>query len=473
MRITFYGATREVTGSCFLIEVGERRILVDCGLIQGSPAHERHNHDPFLFDPAGVDAVVLSHAHLDHSGRLPLLIKRGFKGRIYTHHASIDLCRIMLEDAGYLHEKEAEWQNRKRERKGLEPVEPLYTRNEGRLSARQFHGLDYHETAEPVPGMSLTLHDAGHILGSAVVELGLDEGGEHRRVVFTGDLGHRGTPILRNPEPVAEADLVVMESTYGDRCHRPWSDTWEELGGIFREAREAGGNVLVPTFAVDRTQMLLYTFNRYFDDWGLGNWQIFLDSPMAIKATRVYARHGALYDTHAAAFEATHGDLFDLPNLHFTETTEASMGLNSIRAGAIIIAGSGMCTGGRIKHHLKHNVWRPETQLVITGFQAAGTLGRALVDGAHHIRLWGETVRVQAKVHTVGGLSAHADQQGLLDWYDGFRGAPPPVAVVHGEPAAQDALVAALRSRTMARSMRFGETLDLIDPGAAVAGDVP
>ncbi|MDZ7809587.1 MAG: MBL fold metallo-hydrolase RNA specificity domain-containing protein [Arhodomonas sp.] len=219
--------------------------------------------------------------------------------------------------------------------------------------------------------------------------------------------------------------------------------------------------------------MLLYTFNRYFDDWGLGNWQIFLDSPMAIKATRVYARHGGLYDTHAAAFEAAHGDLFDLPNLHFTETTEASMGLNSIRAGAIIIAGSGMCTGGRIKHHLKHNVWRPETQLVITGFQAVGTLGRALVDGAHRIRLWGETVRVQAKVHTVGGLSRHADQQGLLDWYDGFRGAPPPVAVVHGEPAAQDALVEALRSRTMARSMRFGETLDLIDPGAAVAGDGP
>ncbi|MCS4504331.1 MBL fold metallo-hydrolase [Arhodomonas aquaeolei] len=469
MELGFYGATREVTGSCFLLEVGRRRVLVDCGLIQGSHRHERHNRDPFPFEASSIDAVVLTHAHLDHSGRLPLLIKRGFRGRIFTHRATVDLCRIMLEDAGYLNEKEAQWENRKRERKGLRPVEPLYTRDEARLSTHRFHGLDYGQEREVVPGVRLTLRDAGHILGSALAVLDLEETGTRRRVVFSGDLGHKGTPILRDPEVVDRADLVVMESTYGDRRHRGWEETWAELGGIFREARQAGGNVLVPTFAVDRTQMLLYMFKRYYQDWGLDDWQIFLDSPMAIKATRVYARHTALYDERAAAFERAHGELFDLPNLRLSESTEASMGINRIRSGAVIVAGSGMCTGGRIKHHLKHNIWRREAHVVITGFQAAGTPGRAMVDGASHIRLWGETVRVQATVHTVGGLSAHADQDGLAGWYDGFGGRPP-VAIVHGEPAAQDALAARLQGdgATHARAMRYGERLDLTAPGAGL-----
>lgn len=471
MKLTFYGATREVTGSCYLLEVGGHRLLVDCGLIQGSPKHERHNRDPFAFDPSRIDAVVLTHAHLDHSGRLPLLIKRGFRGWIYTHRATVDLCRIMLEDAGYLNEKEALWENRKRERKGLKPVEPLYSRREAQLSERQFVALEYAETKEIVPGVRVTLHDAGHILGSAIAALDLTEGNIRRRVVFSGDLGHKGTPILRDPEIAPDTDLVVMESTYGDRSHRPWQETWKEMGQIFSEARSAGGNILIPTFAVDRTQMLLYVFKRYFDDWGLQDWEIFLDSPMAIKATRVYARYTTLYDERAAAFERSHGDLFDLPNLRLCERTEDSMAINRIRAGAIIVAGSGMCNGGRIKHHLKHNIWRRETQVLITGFQAAGTPGRALVDGARYLRLWGEAIRVQAKIHTVGGLSAHADQQGLLNWYGRFEKLPP-VAVVHGEPRAQDALIEHLRSErnAVAESMVFGRTLDLAAPAAGLDG---
>lgn len=462
MRITFFGAAREVTGSCFLVEVGDQRLLVDCGLIQGSRRHERHNHDPFPFDPRRVDSVVLSHAHLDHAGRLPLLFRRGFRGPIITHHATVDLSRIMLQDAAYLNEKEAEWENRKRERKGLEPVEPLYSRSDALLTERHFNGIGYGEPTNVLPGVTLTLRDAGHILGSAIVELDLVEDGHRRRVVFSGDLGHVGTPILRDPETVTAADRVVLESTYGDRRHRSWESTWEEMGDILTNARNAGGNVLIPTFAVDRTQMLLYMFKRYYEAWGLDRWAIFLDSPMAIKATRVYARHGALYDERASAFERTHGDLFDLPNLRLIERTEESMQINRIRSGAIIIAGSGMCTGGRIKHHLKHNVWRRETQIVITGFQAAGTPGRALVDGARHIRLWGETVRVAAAVHTVNGLSAHADQAGLCDWYDHFEGRPP-VSVVHGEPSAQDTLVQRLRAVFGARAeaVEFGEGIDL------------
>lgn len=466
MELQFLGATGEVTGSCFLLTVAGRKLLVDCGMIQGSPRHERHNREPFAFDVGDIDAVVLTHAHLDHSGRLPLLVKRGYHGPIHTHRASVELCKIMLEDAGFLAEKDAEWENRKRARKGLEPVEPLYTRREAQVAHRQFHPLEYDQTEEILPGVRLRLHDAGHILGSAIAELTLTEGELTRTVVFSGDLGHAGAPILRDPTSLAAADLVVMESTYGDRLHRSWDATWKEMGEIVAGARAAKGNILIPSFAIDRAQVLLYTFNRYFKEWGLDDWEIFLDSPMAIEATEVYARYARVYDEHATRFDRRNGGLFDLPNLHMTRRTEESMAINRFRSGAIIIAGSGMCTGGRIKHHLKHNVWRKDTHLMIVGFQAAGTLGRALVDGARHIRLWGETIQVNAQVHTVGGLSAHADQQGLVDWYGGFANRPA-VALVHGEPRAREPLAERLRSELSAPVIcpAFRQTLDLRAPG--------
>ena len=321
----------------------------------------------------------------------------------------------MLRDSAYLNEKETEWENRKRERKGLELLEPLYTIQDAREAMRRFKCLEYGAEKRILPGVTLRLLDAGHILGSSIVELWLEENGVRRKLVFSGDLGATDRPILHDPSPVEDADFVLMESTYGDRLHRSPEETRQEVVEIVEQARKARGNIVIPAFAVGRTQHLLYAFARYFDDWQLGRWQIFLDSPMAIEATEVYARHADLYDAESRELWRQNAERPLLPNLQLTRTANQSMRLNAIRSGAIIIAGSGMCTGGRIKHHLKHNIWRKDCHIVIVGYQARGTIGRMLVDGASRIRLWGETYVVRAQVHTVGGLSAHADQDGLVD----------------------------------------------------------
>ncbi len=460
MDIQFFGAAQEVTGSCFLVRAGAHRVLVDCGLIQGSYEDEARNRVPFPFEPGEIDAVILTHAHLDHSGRLPLLVKAGFRGPIYTHRASRDLCRIMLKDAAFLNEKDAEWENRKRERKGLAPVAPLYTVAEVEQAMRRFKTLDYDIEQDILPGVRMRLLDAGHMLGSAILELWLGGDGGRRKLVFSGDLGHRGAPILRDPQTVREADLVVMESTYGDRNHRSWDATWAELAQVLDAADGDKGNILIPAFAVGRSQELLYIFARHWREWKLDRWAIFLDSPMAIRATEVYARYWELYDAEAARTQRTRGTPFELPNLYYSSTANQSMRINRMRAGAIIIAGSGMCTGGRIRHHLKHHVWREHCHVLFVGFQARGTLGRALVDGAKEINLWGETIRVAAQIHTIGGLSAHADRDGLLQWYRYFEGRPP-VALVHGEPTAIDGLRQRLQQD-------FKTRVSVPEPGARI-----
>jgi len=452
MELIFFGAAREVTGSCFLIRTGRYRILIDCGLIQGSPREEDRNREPFPFDPAAIDVVILTHAHLDHSGRIPMLVNQGFKGHIITQSASRDLCRIMLKDAAYLNEKDAEWENRKRQRKHRPLVEPLYSGEDAIKALRRFRAINYNDELEILPGVRLRLRDAGHILGSSIVELWLKDKGVKRKLVFSGDLGHVGAPILRDPELVREADLVIMESTYGGRSHRSWDETWSEMAEIFNERRANRGNILIPSFAVGRSQELLYTFGQNRESWGMDRWRIFLDSPMAIEATQVYARHTPLYDEEAAAVQRARGNPFMLENLHLSHTANQSMAINRIAHGAIIIAGSGMCDGGRIRHHFKHNIWRRDCKLIIVGFQARGTLGRSLVDGAKEIRLWGELVQVSAKVHTIGGLSAHADGEGLFRWYKGFEGTPP-VALVHGEPESITPLADRLQNETGARVM--------------------
>jgi metallo-beta-lactamase family protein len=464
MELHFHGATEEVTGSCHLIKLGGYQVLLDCGLIQGSIGNESRNEQDFPFNPKEIDAVVLSHAHIDHSGRLPLLVKRGFTGPIYSQQATKSLCRIMLKDAAFLNEKEAEWENKKRERKGLKLVQPLYDRTDAICTMKQFRAKAYDEEFTVLPGIKVRFNDAGHILGSSIIELWLEQKGQSRKLVFSGDLGQSNMPILRNPATVKDADLVLMESTYGDRLHRPFNDTLSELSELFSAPNLARGNIIIPSFAVGRTQLLLFLFSKYAHEWGLDNWHIFLDSPMAIEATEVYDQYTNLYDKETSSLWHESGLYRRLPNLHFCRTTNQSMAINRISAGAIIIAGSGMCTGGRIKHHLKNNIWRKNCQIIIPGFQAAGTLGRSIVDGAKTIRLWGETINVAAKVHTIGGLSAHADQQELINWYQQFK-QQPPLMLVHGELIALDALATKVREKTKAnvRIARKNMIMDLVN----------
>ncbi len=439
--VQFFGATGEVTGSLYAIRAGSHTVLLECGLIQGGKENEERNRDAFPFAVHDIDAVVLSHAHIDHSGRVPRLVREGYDGPVYVQNATKALCEIMLPDSGYLNEKDAEYENKKRRRKGQPLVKPLYTLEDAERALELFQGFAYGDSVEVVPGLTLRFHDAGHILGSTIVELTYAEGNDRRRLVFSGDLGYRDAPVMDPPDIIPEADVVMLESTYGDRLHRPFDDTMEELGEVFSTASAAQGNVLIPAFTVGRTQDLLYLMAENYERWNLDDWDIYLDSPMAIQATRVYSEYRHLY---GAKLFGSGSNLPDLPNIRATRTSEESMTLNDIRSGAIIIAGSGMCSGGRILHHLKNNVWRSECHLVIVGFQAYGTLGRRLVDGADTVRLYGEEFHVRINVHTIGGLSAHGDRDDLINWYRGFRDRPP-VYLVHGEHEAQKALAETMR----------------------------
>ncbi len=468
VRLKFHGAAGRVTGSCHVLECGGRTLLLECGLVQGGRREYALNRAPFPTAPDGIDAVVLSHAHIDHSGRLPMLVKAGFRGPIHAQQATTELCDIMLRDAAYLQEKDAETENRKRARKGLAAVAPLYTAADAARAMRQFQSLPYEQEHGILPGIRIRFRDAGHILGSSIVELWLSEGDLQRKLVFSGDLGQPRTPILRDPAIVEDADAVLMESTYGDRLHRSRDATLEEMREIFAAAQAGGGNILIPAFAVGRTQELLYVFAEHYQQWGLARWRICLDSPLAIQATEVYARHAELHDEKALELWRSRGAA-QLPNLEIVRTPQQSKSLNRVRSGLIVIAASGMCEGGRILHHLKNNVWRKECHVVIVGYQAQGTVGRQLVDGHAYVRLWGEVVRVAARIHTVGGFSAHADQQHLLAWYGGFR-SHPPVWLVHGEDAPRAALAAAVAGHYGVRATlpSPGDEVDLARLPAAV-----
>ena len=440
MLLRFFGAAGEVTGSCHILEVGRHRILLDCGLIQGGVTHGERNREPFPFDAADIDAVILSHAHIDHSGRLPLLHKRGFRGTVFATAASRDLARILLLDCAAIAAHDAERAARHRRRNGARAaVEPLFSESDARAVLDLFRGVRYSQPIQVLPGVELTFRDAGHILGSACVCLRLVEGDLERRLVFSGDLGQYDSPILRDPEAGLAADLVLMESTYGSRLHRDRAATLAEFGEILRRARRDGGNVLIPAFAVGRSQEILYQLGTHYDEWQVADWQVFLDSPMAIEASEVYWRHPELFDEEARNLHLRDASMPALPNLMLCRTADESKAVNRIANGAIVIAGSGMCTGGRIVHHLKHNLPRSECDLVFTGYQAAGTLGRALVDGRDEVGIHGSTVPVKARVHTLGGFSAHGDQADLLRWYSGIAGRPP-VWLVHGERDASAAL---------------------------------
>ena len=454
MQVRFFGAAGSVTGSMHLVETGGKRILLDCGMIQGSDAEEARNAEPFPFDANDIDAVVVSHAHIDHTGRLPLLTSRGYRGPIYAQDATAELLPVMLFDSASLQESDAARRNRKLAR-GEHEVVPLYTRDDVQRMLGQIRPLPYHERTSLFPAIDVNLRDAGHILGSSIVELFA----EGRTLVFSGDLGPKGTPILRDPETPPAADLVLMESTYGNRNHKDRADTVRELGGILDDAWNEKGNVLIPAFAVGRTQEILYWFARFWDEWNLSRWRIFIDSPMAAKVVQIYDHHHELFDEDALQVWKGTPNPFRLPNLHVTESIDESMAINQIRSGAIIIAGNGMASGGRIVHHLRHNIGRREAHIVFVGYQAEGTLGRRLVNGAQWVRMYGEDYRVNAQCHTVGGLSAHTDQNGLLEWY-GSIPQHPPVVLVHGEDIAREALAGEMRER-------FGVTAELARPGVA------
>lgn len=443
--IQFLGAAGEVTGSSHLLRAAGKKVLLDCGMIQGGREEDSRNRERFAYDPAELDAVVLSHGHIDHCGRLPLLVKRGYAGRIYTHAATADLIRVMLQDAARLAEADIEQQNRQRERRGLEPLEPLYELADVEEVLRRLVPMEYNQRQTLLPGIALRLQDAGHILGAAIVEIWADEGRGERKLVFSGDIGPDGTPIMRDATPISDGDLVLMESTYGDRLHRPRTETIREIGEVLDAARASGGNVIIPAFAVGRSQELLYWFARYYEEWGLRRWNIYIDSPMATKVVEVYRRHQQLFDQDGHTQWAGKGDPFTLPGLRYVDSVEESRDLNRHKRGCILIAGSGMCNGGRVRHHLKHNLWRNGAHVMIVGYQAHNTLGRQLVDGRKSVRILGEVIRVNAQIHTVGGLSAHADQAGLLAWYGHFEKRPP-VVLVHGEDPAREALAARLRA---------------------------
>lgn len=445
MQIEFHGAAGEVTGSCHLISAAGKRVLLDCGMVQGDRDADARNAADFPFDPKSIDALVLSHAHLDHCGRIPLLVKRGFTGPIYTTSATLDLANIIMSDSAHIAQMDAQ-DTARHPQPGQTPQPPLYTQDDVDSAIKFMKPVNYNQPQEISPGIRITLRDAGHILGSATVEVAATENGTTRTLVFSGDLGQKDTPILCDPQNLPAADAVIMESTYGNRLHKTREDTLAELAAIFQAARKDGGNIVIPAFAVGRTQELLYFFAEHFDEWQLGQYKMFLDSPMATKVTATYDRHEDLFDADAKKLWLMRPHPLRLPNLTFTASTDDSRAINSIRSGAVILAGSGMCEGGRIRHHLRHNIANPAAHIVFVGYQAQGTLGRRIVDGAKQVDLFGEQLPVRAHIHTVGGLSAHADRDGLSDWY-GAIAKHPPVWLVHGEDDGRTGLADYLKQK--------------------------
>ncbi len=461
MEIEFYGAAGEVTGSCHVLRHGGESVLIDCGMVQGGRATATRNREDFPFKPQSLSAVFLTHAHIDHSGRLPLLVKRGFRGPIYTNAACRDLLPILLYDSADLALREVERVNRHRE-PGEPEAHPLFDVDDVEQCLKLIRVIRYDTEYAPFPGMSVRLREAGHILGSASIEFELRELDVVRRIVFSGDLGQYDSPILQDPYGFKSADLIVMESTYGDRDHRDRAATLVELGEIIEQADRDRGNIIIPAFAVGRSQELLYLLGQHAAQWNLHRWQIFLDSPMAIKASEIYWRHPERYDEEAVRLRGSFASMPNLPNLVLTRTADESRLINARRSHALIIAGSGMCNGGRVLHHLAHNLPRAECHVIFTGYQAPGTLGRVLVDRAPKVTIHGASVPVRATVHTVGGLSAHGGQRDLLRWYDSFGGHPP-VCLVHGEPEPARLLQSALQRRGAHISIpRRGDIIDLV-----------
>ncbi len=441
MQITFLGAAQTVTGSCHLVETADKKIMVDCGMFQGPRVIRERNYEPFAVTPQSVDYLLLTHAHIDHSGQSPRLFKHGFKGRALATDASVDLLEVMLPDSGHIQEMEVERLNRKAKRAGKKLYAPIYTAEDGYRCVKNFERVRYNQIIALDEDISVRFVDAGHILGSSILEMWIREGGNQTKLVFTGDLGSPGKPYVNDPSIIEEADYLIIESTYGNRLHKDKDENRNsKLLEVIEETYRKGGNLIIPAFAVERTQDLLYDINQLFIADKLPPVKVFIDSPMAVAVTEVFKRHPELFDPETSKLIMAGDNPLTMPGLHFSRTTDESRMLNEMQGGAIILSASGMCDAGRIKHHLKHNLWRPECTVLFVGYQAAGTKGHQLLNGASSVRIHGEEIAVRADIRSIGAYSSHADQRGLLDWVGKFKQKPRRVFLVHGEPEALSAL---------------------------------
>jgi metallo-beta-lactamase family protein len=445
VKITFIGGAKTVTGSCYLIETGEEKILVDCGMFQGSKQLEELNHQPWPFAPGDISYVLLTHAHIDHSGLLPKLKRDGFRGKIVCTKSTYDLCSIMLPDSGHIQELEAEWKNRKRSRQRRMLVKPLYTQMDAHNVLPHFISIPYHQKVEISPSVMIRLNDAGHILGSAIIEMWVIENGKRVKIVFSGDIGSAGQAIVRDPEMIEKADYLFVESTYGNRLHPRQAERTEQLLAVIREAKRDNGVIVIPAFAVGRTQELLFQLNKLFNREKIQDIPVYVDSPLAISATEVFQANPDYFDEEMSALINEGDNPLAFENLRFVSTQEESQKLNMIHGCAIIISASGMADAGRILHHLKHHLWKKNSHVVFVGYQAEGSLGRRLLNGAKHVRIMGQNIRVGANIHDLSAFSAHADKQQLLAWLKGFTHPPKQVFVVHGEEASANDFAETIR----------------------------
>ena len=474
MKITFLGATRTVTGSNYLVEAAGKKFLVDCGMWQGNSELEMQNTEDFAFNPQEIDFMLLTHAHIDHSGRIPKLYKEGYRSPIYAHKATCDLCTLMLPDSGHIQEMEIEWRNKKRKRKGEKELPPLYTAEEALRSIEVFEPVQYDEIVEVTPDIHFRLNDAGHMLGSSIIELWVKENGEETKTVFTGDLGNNDLPLLDSPTMIDSADYLVMESTYGSRKHLRNDEKAEMFLNIVSETLDNGGTVVIPSFAVGRTQEILYEINKLKevkdDDEFRRKYKtlmkasVYVDSPLAISATEVFRENTNLFEPEVIEAMEKGNNPLEFPGLKFTRTADESKALNESTESNIIISASGMCEVGRIKHHLKHNLWNPKSTILFVGYQAPGTLGYNIVKGDKTVKIFGEEIAVNARIEYIEGYSGHADQDGLMNFVYSFRTKKPKnIFLVHGEPEAQDVLKEKIESETGIPVVipEFGETYDI------------
>ena len=476
MKITFLGATRTVTGSNFLVEGAGKRFLVDCGMWQGKAEQEMENSQEFEFNPLEIDFMLLTHAHIDHSGRIPKLYKEGFRNKVYAHKATCDLCTLMLPDSGHIQETEIEWKNKKRKRKGEEPIEPIYTAEDAVRCLEIFEPVQYDQIIEITPEIHARFNDAGHMLGSSIIEVWVKEGDKVTKTVFTGDIGNNDIPLLSPPTMIEDTDFLVMESTYGSRLHMRNDEKAQIFLDVVSETLDNGGTVVVPSFAVGRTQEILYEINKLKDEYGddeefrrkyktIMKAPVYVDSPLAISATEVFRENTEIFDEETKE-EIMRGDNpLEFPGLKFTKTADESKALNEDQTPSIIISASGMCEVGRIKHHLKHNLWNPKSTILFVGYQAPGTLGYSIVNGAKTVKIFGEEIAVNARIEYIEGYSGHADQELLMNCIYSYIKKPKHIFLVHGEPESQDILADKIEEETKigVTIPEFGETYELND----------